>query len=781
MKNEEGANIPPYKKEWLDSQIDPSIVDLNVKFVTGDLAYEHLLYGLDSTERRNDGRLRDKWIKTYSHLGDGGWWCSGVDLLTFKPSQWGCFKPDKPRKIEEIKGGRKKNKIIKYEHPPHTPTEIFALRISPEIRERIAAKNPQLGNHREFWQAVLDSPVPILITEGAKKAGCILTAGYVAIALPGIWSGYRRESQSLIPLLQCLARPGREIIFVFDQDTNPLTRHNVSLAIKRTGEIFRDDLDCLVSILEWSALDGKGIDDLVPKFGTEIVDKLFENRIGLSEYLLAKGETKVIKSKSVLLDFLLLHFADRLAYNELTYRIELDGKLLELSTELAFYLIEEYGVEASGELIMDSFSYLAKKNSYHPVRHYLEKCHYNAIASNIDNLADRYLGTVDPLYNVFVKKWLIAAVARIFEPGCKVDFALILQGAQGIRKSGFFRALGGKWFDDSFGPNVESNKSLLVLHKSWIQEWAEFDRVTSKGDFDVIKAFLTRQIDCFVKPYGRDAIDYPRQNVLCGSVNKDSFLRDVTGDRRFLVIPVPQGHYINTDDLQKERDAIWAAATFAYLEGKAKGENAWNLSLEEYQGLEESNEIFRVSDEWEYSIAAFLEDKEQVSIAQILGDRFGIEEKDQDRRQQMRVAEILTKLGWNKSGERKEGSGKRRKFWEKKIDTTYPLNRGGSVKVVLEVVSAPNPDTVKVSEEATLPTLPPDPKNFLFRQQENLMDSQHDSNPFRAGDWVEYEGGIYQVESSSRYHVRLIGSVDQVNAFFCTPASKRDYNGRKKP
>ena len=77
---------PQHFAEWLDSAVDPDLIRLNIKSLEGSNPLEYLLYALPDTERRNDGRLRDKWLKKYAHTEHGGWWCSGVDILTLGKS-----------------------------------------------------------------------------------------------------------------------------------------------------------------------------------------------------------------------------------------------------------------------------------------------------------------------------------------------------------------------------------------------------------------------------------------------------------------------------------------------------------------------------------------------------------------------------------------------------------------------------------------------------------------------------------------------------------------------
>lgn len=120
--------------EWNASCVDPELTQLNVIPLEGDRPFDYLLYA-DNLPRRNGGRVCDRILKRYSHLNQGGWWCSGVDILTGNEDLWGCFKPAKPRLSSH------NNKPIKYEHPPQATTGIFALRVSQSIWEAIAHRH----------------------------------------------------------------------------------------------------------------------------------------------------------------------------------------------------------------------------------------------------------------------------------------------------------------------------------------------------------------------------------------------------------------------------------------------------------------------------------------------------------------------------------------------------------------------------------------------------------------------------------------------------------------
>ncbi|MFP4121458.1 MAG: bifunctional DNA primase/helicase, partial [Coleofasciculus sp.] len=120
-----------YLQEWNNSCIDDQLTRLNVIPLTGTCPSNYLFYA-DTLPRRNDGRVSHRILKRYEHTEQGGWWCSGIDVLTGNDDLWGCFKPSVPRRSTQT------GKPIKYEHPPLAPTGVFALRVPLHLWQDIA-------------------------------------------------------------------------------------------------------------------------------------------------------------------------------------------------------------------------------------------------------------------------------------------------------------------------------------------------------------------------------------------------------------------------------------------------------------------------------------------------------------------------------------------------------------------------------------------------------------------------------------------------------------------
>lgn len=284
-----------HQLEWQASCVDEELTNLNVIPLNGFSPSEYLLYS-DAIPRRNDGRVTEGFLQLYAHTAEGGWWCSGVDVLTGEEDLWGCFKPTQPRQSIN------QDKPIKYEHPPKTATGLFALKVPVRIWEKIAHRykvdiitsdldrtRPDLG----FWQWLIKHPeIPVCITEGAKKAGALLSAGYVAVGLPGINNGYRTPKDEtgkrigksyLISQLQELVKQQREVYFVFDQDTKPNTIKAVNTAIKKTGYLL-EQFGCTVKVVNWKSSLGKGVDDLIANHSQSAFECAYQNALTLETW-----------------------------------------------------------------------------------------------------------------------------------------------------------------------------------------------------------------------------------------------------------------------------------------------------------------------------------------------------------------------------------------------------------------------------------------------------------------------------------------------------------------
>lgn len=217
--------------------------------------------------------------------------------------------------------------------------------------------------------------------------------------------------------------------------------------------------------------------------------------------------------------------------------------------------------------IKDAVEIVAQRNSYHPVRQYLDQVEWDG-HKRLDKLLIDYLGADDNEYvRAVTRKTLVAAVARVYEPGIKFDTMLTLTGAQGIGKSTMFDRLGKDWFSDSL-TTVSGKEAYEQLQGVWIMEMGEL-KATKKAEVESVKLFLSKREDRYRLAYGRRTGVFPRQCIFVGTTNKPEFLRDETGGRRFWIVEVTESRRSVWNDFTPDFvDQIWAEAKEYYRQGE---------------------------------------------------------------------------------------------------------------------------------------------------------------------------------------------------------------------
>ena len=271
--------------------------------------------------------------------------------------------------------------------------------------------------------------------------------------------------------------------------------------------------------------------------------------------------------------------ADRIALNEMEHNIvtlsSLPWRTVKGSSQwvdtddaaLRYYLEKTYGL-AGKDRIFDAVNVVAQQRAFHPVREYLDGLAWDE-EPRLDTLLIDYLGAEDNAYTRAVtRKALVAAVARIYRPGCKFDHMLTLRGAQGLGKSSLIAKLGGDWFSDSF-TTLQGKESYEQVLGVWIMEVGELAGL-KKAEVEQIKLYISKQVDRFRPAYGRRTQEFPRQCIFVASTNETQFLRDTTGNRRFWVVDTPEEPTKDIwDDLTPEIvDQVWAEAVERFRHGE---------------------------------------------------------------------------------------------------------------------------------------------------------------------------------------------------------------------
>lgn len=266
------------------------------------------------------------------------------------------------------------------------------------------------------------------------------------------------------------------------------------------------------------------------------------------------------------------------------------------------YFERVYGIWSPAKFKDALLAVVSSERVYHPVKEYFATLTWDGV-KRIDTLLIDYFGAEDsPYTRAVIRKTLVAAVARIFEPGKKFDSILVLNGPQGKGKSTFFSILGKQWFSDSLSiADMRDKTAAEKLQGYWILEISEMNGI-KKTDVETVKSFVSRQDDKFRQAYGVNVESHPRSCIIVGSTNSESgFLRDVTGNRRFWPVHVPGTGKHRPWEL-KDADQIWAEAIELYRDGEElflKGREA----EEAYKMQQDAME----SDDREGIVAEYLE------------------------------------------------------------------------------------------------------------------------------------------------------------------------------
>jgi predicted P-loop ATPase len=300
--------------------------------------------------------------------------------------------------------------------------------------------------------------------------------------------------------------------------------------------------------------------------------------------------------------------------------------------------MQEQGIPASVGHVGRAIHTVARETRVHPVRDYINALKWDG-TPRLDIWLTHYLGVEDTLYARAVgPRFLISAVARVFEPGCQVDHMLIFEGPQGILKSSALRALAQPWFTDRIS-NLGSKDSAMEVAGVWLIEVAELDALI-KATNTTIKSFITRRYDRFRPPYGKHVINQPRQCVFAGTINPVSgYLKDPTGARRFW--PVVCG-VIDETGLVRDRDQLWAEALVRY-----RARASWWLETPELEALASVEQELRFEvDPWAETVGDWLIERADVSISEVLTGALGIPAASQSHSAEIRVAVILKSNGF---------------------------------------------------------------------------------------------------------------------------------------
>jgi predicted P-loop ATPase len=306
--------------------------------------------------------------------------------------------------------------------------------------------------------------------------------------------------------------------------------------------------------------------------------------------------------------------------------------------------------------------YRAGERAFHPVRDYLTALRWDGVP-RLGTWLHTYLGAEHGPYATSIgTMFLVCMVARVFEPGCQADYMLVLEGPQGAMKSTVCAILAGRWFSDNL-PDIAGDAVRLSQHLrgKWLIEIAELSAM-GRAETEELKHFISRREECFTPKYGRREVQEPRQCIFIGTTNRETYLRDETGARRFW--PVKVGT-IEAEALARDRDQLFAEAAHLYCQGVPW----WPDRAFEAEHIRPEQDARFEPDTWEQPIAEWLATLPRsgglpVTVLRVAREALFIDLPKQGTTEQRRIGAILTRLKWQ--------PGKRTKNARPWVPVTHP-------------------------------------------------------------------------------------------------------------
>lgn len=310
-------------------------------------------------------------------------------------------------------------------------------------------------------------------------------------------------------------------------------------------------------------------------------------------------------------------------------------------TRVMKWLAQQYNLRVKPSSVIEAVSVVAHDHAFHPVREYLDGLVWDRVPRLASWLTD-VMGVQASDYSAKVgKRWMISAVARVMQPGCKADSVMILEGGQGEGKSTAMSILSGPWFMDT--PFALGDKDgFQAIRGKWIIELGELDSF-NKAESTKAKQFFSASTDTYRESYGRRGNDVPRQCVFVGTTNQDEYLKDATGNRRYWPVACTQ---VDLQRLREIRDQLWAEAMVCYEAG-----DIWWVNRDEAAMFAEAQDERFVVDEWEGPILTWLEESqigETTTGSEVLGGALKLDFGHWGKPEQMRVGAIMHRLGWRR-------------------------------------------------------------------------------------------------------------------------------------
>lgn len=372
-----------------------------------------------------------------------------------------------------------------------------------------------------------------------------------------------------------------------------------------------------------------------------------------------------------------------LRFNELTGRGEFETKPFNDSDRIrCIYHIEKtYGLKSERDFDL-AVNVFLQENRYHPVREKIRAVQWDK-KPRIEKFLHKVMGAADDAYSAECSRLIFhCAIARIFNPGCKVDDVIVLQGEQGNGKSTVVSWLAMN--DDWYGRvnDIRGNTGIEQIQGKWICEISELLAVSGKERQEEAKQYLDRKSDNYRRPYAMFSEEIPRQCIFIGTTNLHKPFSDKTGNRRYYPVWCnikPGELFAHEKTVKAYIEQCWAEAYTLWQKGEIR-----HTVRQEMLNTVADRQKNAIEDDWQTGyIESFLENKTETCILEIWTEALHMPDKP-TLKQSREIGILLDSLdNWERgAGTKRFGAYKLQRYWKKKEGAYLFLLENGYYEVV---------------------------------------------------------------------------------------------------
>lgn len=303
--------------------------------------------------------------------------------------------------------------------------------------------------------------------------------------------------------------------------------------------------------------------------------------------------------------------------------------------------LASHGLSYARNSLIDAMIDASHKHPFDPLKDRLDELDWDGV-SRLSNVLLRYFGVPQDKAEWargIGRRWMIAAIARVYDRGCKADNILVLEGAQGSFKSTALDIL-GMGYTKEIRVQLDDKDASDALHSgAWIAVLTELDAFKATYRAESVKAFLSMLEDYFRRAYGRVTLAHPRSIIFAATTNEESYLNDPTGNRRFWCITCGR---IDILALRQDVEQLWAEAKQAYFDGEP-----WYLEGEALLEIAATEQAARlIPDTWEDYATDYLLNKSFVTLRELCLQVYQLDPVQQKQPELSRIRRYLSRMGF---------------------------------------------------------------------------------------------------------------------------------------